>query len=103
MSERKFQVGDLVVCVLPNGGDECYAKDGPKVGMEGVVQVSCPIGIMSGKYGVVFWQHTSSMHALRDKPETMNGWWCTEDSLEFAEPETDGDITVQNLDLILEI
>lgn len=97
MSERKFQVGDLVVCVLPNGGDELY-EDGPRVGMEGVVR---EIGAVLGHYGVEFRQCTSAMHTLQHRLETRNGWWCTEDSLEFAEPEADEDITVQNLDLIL--
>lgn len=97
MSERKFQAGDFVVCVLPNGGDE-VCEDGPQVGMVGIVRT---IGTVSGRYGVEFWQHTSAMHTLLHRLGTRNGWWCSEESLEFAEPEGEEDLCVPNLDLVL--
>lgn len=98
MWPEKYHVGDLVVCVVENGGDE-LVEGGPGVGAEGIVRVVrdgdyCP-------YGVEFTKRTPSMHQLNGRLDMPFGWWCTEDSLEFAELETDEDITVQNLDLIL--
>lgn len=99
MIPQKFQVGDLVVCVVKNGGD-CGDIGGPKVGMKGIVRAAADQEV-STLYGVEFAERTPGMHKLNGRLDEDSGWWCTNDALEFAEPDTDEDIVAPNLALVL--
>lgn len=99
MDNLKFQVGDVVACTQKKGGDISAAKDGPFVGMQGIVRYARADSRLL--YGVEFFQRAPGLHTLGNLLLKRSGWWCTEDALEFAEPESDEDITVQNLDLVL--
>lgn len=75
-----FKIGDRVRCTVDGAGD---VIKGPSAGMIGTVLKKKINPFISLSYGVGFDEWFDNAHNIGSDDLLVNGWWCSEQSLEL--------------------